>query len=129
MTDATPAPGPAGGLRALLEARAVVSVVRAPEIPDAAALCDALHRGGIGVVELTFTTPRVEQHLARALRYAASSGDAGVVVGVGTVTRADQARAAIDAGAAFLVTPGIGRAMEEVVRLATAGVPVMLGGP
>jgi 2-dehydro-3-deoxyphosphogluconate aldolase/(4S)-4-hydroxy-2-oxoglutarate aldolase len=46
-------------------------------------------------------------------------------VGVGTVLTGDQARAAIEAGAQFLVTPGI---RPEVAAVATAaGVPVSLG--
>ena len=45
--------------------------------------------------------------------------------GVGTVMTADQARDAIDAGARFLVTPGL---RPEVAEVATAGsIPVFLG--
>jgi 2-dehydro-3-deoxyphosphogluconate aldolase/(4S)-4-hydroxy-2-oxoglutarate aldolase len=117
-----------GSLRAALVRHRVLSVVRAAEIPDPAALCGALLRGGIPVVELTFTTPGVERYLAEAVGYATSAEGAGLVVGAGTVLGVDQARAAIAAGAAFLVTPGVGRATEEVCRVAAgAGVPVMLG--
>lgn len=35
----------------------VIAVVRAPEIPDAAALCEALRAGGIHWIEFTRTTP------------------------------------------------------------------------
>jgi 2-dehydro-3-deoxyphosphogluconate aldolase / (4S)-4-hydroxy-2-oxoglutarate aldolase len=48
-----------------------------------------------------------------------------VLLGVGTVLTADEARAAIDAGARFLVTPGLRPAVAEVA--VAAGVPVMLG--
>lgn len=128
MTHVTPAPTQRRTLRPVLEEQAVVAVVRAPRIPDAAALCDALRRGGIGVVELTFTTPGVREHLAVAAEYAASADGSGTLVGAGTVTTPDQARAAVDAGAAFLVTPGIPPAAEEVARIASdAGVALMLG--
>ena len=127
MTDATPTLAAAGALPALLAQQAVLAVVRAPEIPDAAALCQALHDGGISVVELTFSTPKVEEHLARAASHAATEQN-GIVVGVGTVTRVDQARSAVDAGATFLVTPGMGADTAEIVRIAHgAGVPVMVG--
>lgn len=127
MTQATPTLAAAGALRALLADRRVVAVVRATEIPDPAGLCEALMAGGIGVVELTFSTPGVEAHLARAAAHPAVA-DGRLVVGAGTVLDADQARAAIDAGAAFLVTPGVGRATEEVARVAAeAGVPTILG--
>jgi 2-dehydro-3-deoxyphosphogluconate aldolase / (4S)-4-hydroxy-2-oxoglutarate aldolase len=128
MTHTTATTEAAGTLRRVLAQQAVVVVVRAPRIADVTALCEALHKGGIGVVELTFTTAGIEDDLAVAARYAASAQAADVVVGAGTVTRADQARAAIDAGASFLVTPGLGPAAPEIARLATdAGVPLMLG--
>lgn len=99
-----------------------LAVVRAESIPDSGELCAALVRGGISAVELTFTTPEVLTHVARAVETAAEHGAA---IGVGTVLHADQARAAIDAGAQFLVTPGI---RPEVARIAAeAGVPFCLG--
>lgn len=100
----------------------VLSVVRAESIPDAADLCHAIAAGGIRTVELTFTTPGVLDHLRSC---ADSVSGAGIMLGVGTVMTADQARAAIDAGARFLVTPGL---RPEVAEVATAQlVPVFLG--
>jgi 2-keto-3-deoxy-6-phosphogluconate aldolase len=61
-----------------------LAVVRAPEIPDPAALANVPAKSGIRVVELTFTTPRVLDHLL-----AATTSEA--VLGVGTVLTADQA--------------------------------------
>lgn len=116
--DASPATFAAAVLRQALAAEPVIAVVRAPRIPDAAALCAALAEGGIAATELTFTTPDVTTHVARAVA-------AGHRVGVGTVLTADQARAAIDAGASFLVTPGLRPAVAEVAH--AAGVPVVLG--
>ena len=107
---------------ARLEADRTIAVVRAPDIQDAAELCRALVAGGISGVELTYTTPNLLKHVARA---AATAADHGAVVGVGTVLTADQAKAAIDAGAQFLVTPGI---RPEVARVAAdAGIPFSLG--
>jgi 2-dehydro-3-deoxyphosphogluconate aldolase/(4S)-4-hydroxy-2-oxoglutarate aldolase len=106
----------------VLRADRVLSVVRADRIPDAARLCHALAAGGIRTVELTFTTPDVLEHLRSA---ADAVAGAGVMLGVGTVLSAEQATAAIDAGARFLVTPGI---RPEVAAVAVAnGVPVFLG--
>jgi 2-dehydro-3-deoxyphosphogluconate aldolase / (4S)-4-hydroxy-2-oxoglutarate aldolase len=100
----------------------VLSVVRADRIPDAAELCHALVRGGIRIVELTFTTLDVLSHVRRA---AATANSTGAVVGVGTVMTAADARAAIDAGAQFLVTPGLRPDVAE--EAVTRGVPVFLG--
>jgi 2-dehydro-3-deoxyphosphogluconate aldolase / (4S)-4-hydroxy-2-oxoglutarate aldolase len=103
----------------VLRADRALTVVRTDHLPDAPALCRALADGGIRTVELTFTTPDVVAHLA------AAADVPGVLLGVGTVLTADQARAAVDAGARFLVTPGLRPAVAEVA--VAAGVPVLLG--
>ncbi|MFJ2781388.1 MULTISPECIES: bifunctional 4-hydroxy-2-oxoglutarate aldolase/2-dehydro-3-deoxy-phosphogluconate aldolase [unclassified Kitasatospora] len=104
--------------RAALAAEPVIAVVRAPRIPDAAALCAALAEGGITWAEFTYTTPDVTDHLRRA-------SAEGWRVGVGTVLTAEQAERGVEAGASFLVTPGC---RPEVAHAAhTAGVPVVLG--
>lgn len=99
----------------------VLAVVRAPRIPDPAALCAALGEGGIRTVEFTFTTPGVAALLAEA----AAARPEGRHVGAGTVLTADQAAEAIDAGAEFLVTPAI---RPEVAAVAARrGIPVLMG--
>nr|WP_271209568.1 bifunctional 4-hydroxy-2-oxoglutarate aldolase/2-dehydro-3-deoxy-phosphogluconate aldolase [Rhodococcus wratislaviensis]GLK34179.1 2-dehydro-3-deoxy-phosphogluconate aldolase [Rhodococcus wratislaviensis] len=106
----------------ILRADRVLTVVRAKTIPDAADLCHALAEGGIRTVELTFTTPDVLHHLGRAADAAAAAGS---ILGAGTVLTGDQAAAAIDAGARFLVTPGI---RPDVAKVATErSIPVFLG--
>ncbi|WP_232664953.1 bifunctional 4-hydroxy-2-oxoglutarate aldolase/2-dehydro-3-deoxy-phosphogluconate aldolase [Pseudonocardia sp. TRM90224] len=95
-----------------------LTVVRADRIPDPVALSIALAEGGIRTVELTFTTPGVLDHITKA-------AGAGVLIGAGTVMSDEQARAAIDSGARFLVTPGLRPAVAEVA--VAAGVPVFLG--
>ncbi|WP_206490791.1 bifunctional 4-hydroxy-2-oxoglutarate aldolase/2-dehydro-3-deoxy-phosphogluconate aldolase [Rhodococcus sp. KRD162] len=104
-------------LSTILEDRAL-SVVRAPHISDPAALADALARGGIRAMELTFTTPNVLE----LIRAASASG---AVVGAGTVLTADQARQAVDAGARFVVTPGLRPDVAAIV--VDAGIPLMMG--
>ncbi|WP_369030076.1 bifunctional 4-hydroxy-2-oxoglutarate aldolase/2-dehydro-3-deoxy-phosphogluconate aldolase [Streptomyces adonidis] len=97
----------------------VIAVVRAPEIPDAAALCEALRAGGIHWIEFTRTTPGLTAHLRRAV----ADGQDGV--GAGTVMTAGQAEELIDAGAQYLVTPGC---RPDVARTAAAaGIPVVMG--
>jgi 2-dehydro-3-deoxyphosphogluconate aldolase / (4S)-4-hydroxy-2-oxoglutarate aldolase len=102
----------------ILEDR-VLAVVRAPTISDPVALADALADSGIRALELTLTTPGVLGYL----RSAADSSRA--VLGLGTVLTAEQARAAIDCGAKFLVTPGVRPAVAEVA--AEHGIPVVMG--
>ena len=99
----------------------VLVVVRAPKIPDPAELCAALASGGIRTVEFTFTTP----DLPKVLAAAAASRAPGQHVGAGTVVTAEQAEAAIDAGAEFLVTPAVRPQVAAVAQ--RRGVPVFLG--
>jgi 2-dehydro-3-deoxyphosphogluconate aldolase/(4S)-4-hydroxy-2-oxoglutarate aldolase len=99
----------------------ILAVVRAPSIPDPAELCAALAAGGIRAVEFTYTTPGLPAILAAA----ASARKPGQYIGAGTVVTAEQAEAAIDAGAEFLVTPAM---RPEVAAVAARrGVPVFLG--
>ncbi|MCM6778352.1 bifunctional 4-hydroxy-2-oxoglutarate aldolase/2-dehydro-3-deoxy-phosphogluconate aldolase [Nocardia sp. CDC159] len=103
----------------VIRADRVLTVVRAPRIPDPHALADALAGAGIRAVELTFTTPDVLD----ALREASACERA--VIGAGTVLTGAQAAAAIDSGARFLVTPGL---REEVARVAARhDIPVVMG--
>ena len=105
-----------------LEADRALAVVRAESIPDAAELCRALADGGIRTVELTFTTPDVlttsgarrTRPRARRRRRRRHGDD-----------RATRPAAAIDAGAQFLVTPGLRPEVAEVA--AGAGDPVLPG--
>ncbi|NGN93863.1 bifunctional 4-hydroxy-2-oxoglutarate aldolase/2-dehydro-3-deoxy-phosphogluconate aldolase [Nocardioides sp. KC13] len=107
-----------------LRADQALVVVRASRIDDPVALCDALVAGGIRTVELTYTTPGLTGLLAAV---AARSGD-GIVIGAGTVLTADQARAALTAGARFLVTPGLPAEAAEIVEEGhAAGAAVILG--
>ncbi len=103
----------------VIRADRVLTVVRAPRIPDPRALADALAGAGIRCVELTFTTPDILD----ALRAADASEHA--VVGAGTVLTGEQAVAAIEHGARFLVTPGV---RAEVAREAARhDIPVVMG--
>jgi 2-dehydro-3-deoxyphosphogluconate aldolase / (4S)-4-hydroxy-2-oxoglutarate aldolase len=124
MTDTTPAPDrtpdPDSPVDTIAADR-ILAVVRAPRIPDPAELCAALAAGGIRAVEFTFTTPNLPEILAAA----AGARAPGRHIGAGTVVTAEQAVAAIDAGAEFLVTPAV---RAEVAAVAERrGVPIFLG--
>jgi 2-dehydro-3-deoxyphosphogluconate aldolase/(4S)-4-hydroxy-2-oxoglutarate aldolase len=105
-------------LQTIVDDRAI-TVVRAPQPCDVDALVAALAAGGLRAVELTLTTPGVLAGLADA------DLSTEAVVGVGTVLTADDAEAAIDAGAQFLVTPAV---RESVAKAAARhGMPVIMG--
>jgi 2-dehydro-3-deoxyphosphogluconate aldolase/(4S)-4-hydroxy-2-oxoglutarate aldolase len=96
----------------------VVPVVTINDAADAPALVAALAAAGLRYVEITLRTPA-----ALAALEAVRHSDA--VIGAGTVTTAEDARRALEAGVRFVVSPGLD---EGVVRTCQeAGVPVLPG--
>ncbi|WP_156322442.1 bifunctional 4-hydroxy-2-oxoglutarate aldolase/2-dehydro-3-deoxy-phosphogluconate aldolase [Leucobacter musarum] len=105
-----------------LRASPVIAVLRAPTPADYAPVIDALLRGGVTHIEITLSTPGTLAELP-ALRE--RFGD-DAQIGVGTVTRVDEALEAMGAGARYLVTP---TTVPEVIDAAvSAGLPVFPGG-
>jgi 2-dehydro-3-deoxyphosphogluconate aldolase/(4S)-4-hydroxy-2-oxoglutarate aldolase len=89
----------------------VVGVLRAPSAEAAIQAALAAVRGGLTALEMTFTTPNAEDVICEL----ATSLPAAVLLGAGTVMNELQARAAIAAGAQFLVSPHLS---EEVLHVA-----------
>jgi 2-dehydro-3-deoxyphosphogluconate aldolase/(4S)-4-hydroxy-2-oxoglutarate aldolase len=79
----------------------VVAVLRAPTADGFAAVADVLVNAGITALEVTLTSHGAIDALAGLRRQLPSHA----VLGAGTVLTADQAKASVDAGAAFLVSP------------------------
>jgi 2-dehydro-3-deoxyphosphogluconate aldolase/(4S)-4-hydroxy-2-oxoglutarate aldolase len=99
----------------------VFAVIRAPDADGALRAVDALVRGGVTGIEITYSTPGVPRVLAGvAERF---GGD--VLLGAGTITGPEQAEEAVAAGAAFLVSPGLD---DEVVAAMRATGAVTMGG-
>lgn len=99
----------------------VVAVVRLDTVEVARQVAEALLAGGVSTIEITYTCPDPPA-IIRGLDEA--YGDK-MLLGAGTVMSAEQARAALDAGATFLVSPCI---VPEVIEVAAGrGVPVMPG--
>ena len=94
-----------------LHRQRLIAVIRAsaPEAALGAAL--AVARGGIELLEVTFTVPD-------AVRVMKAVKERATYVGAGTVLTRDQARAAIDAGATFIVAPNLSLEVAKVARAA-----------
>lgn len=101
---------PAGVLDQLHRAR-VVPVVTIREAADSVPLVEALVAGGLPVIEITLRTAAGLDSIRQAV------GVPGAVVGAGTVTTGKQAEAALDAGARFVVSPGM---VDDVVEACRA---------
>src|SRR5437764_4280828 len=91
----------------------IVPVVRASSPREARMAADAVCEGGIPIVEITMTVPGAVD----VIRELTKSGSSDVLVGAGTVLNAEAARRCLDAGAQFLVSPGLNlKTVELAVR-------------
>lgn len=82
---------------------------------------DAVCEGGIPIVEITMTVPGAVE----LIRELVKTGSGDVLVGAGTVLNVEGARRCLDAGAQFLVSPGLN---VQVVQLAAAEGKLMMAG-
>jgi 2-dehydro-3-deoxyphosphogluconate aldolase/(4S)-4-hydroxy-2-oxoglutarate aldolase len=87
---------------ARIERCKVVPVVTVKEATHAAGLCKALADGGVAVAEIAFRTACALEAIREV-----SSKVPETLVGAGTVLRPDQVDSAIEAGADFMVSPGL----------------------
>ena len=85
-------------------------------IPTLKALCD----GGLPVAEITFRTACAAEAIAWGVKEFPD-----VHIGAGTVINGEQAKAAIDAGAQFIVSPGLSAEVAEVCK--QANIPYLPG--
>jgi 2-dehydro-3-deoxyphosphogluconate aldolase/(4S)-4-hydroxy-2-oxoglutarate aldolase len=96
-------------LQSVLEC-GIVAVIRAPDGNGLVEVTRALAEGGVTAVEITTTVPGALEVLREARRVI----DERVLLGVGTVLDTETARAALLAGADFVVTPTLN---VDVIRL------------
>jgi 2-dehydro-3-deoxyphosphogluconate aldolase/(4S)-4-hydroxy-2-oxoglutarate aldolase len=102
----------------------VIGVVRTHDRGEAERQARAYWLGGLELVEITFTVPGATE-LVRRLRE--ERGPAGPPwIGMGTVTTGERARAAVEAGAEFIVSPNCSAA---VARSPAATRPSWCSGP
>jgi 2-dehydro-3-deoxyphosphogluconate aldolase/(4S)-4-hydroxy-2-oxoglutarate aldolase len=91
----------------------IVPVVRASSPREARMAAEAVCEGGIPIVEITMTVPGAVDVIRELSKNSAS----GVLIGAGTVLNAEAARRCLDAGAQFLVSPGLNlQTVELAVR-------------
>ena len=83
-------------------ATGIIPVIRAATAEDALFAAEAVLAGGVDVVEITMTVPGATAVVSRIVEMMPQ-----ILVGAGTVLNADAAERCLDAGAQFLVSPGI----------------------
>ena len=103
-----------------LQKLGIVPVVVLNNAEDALPLAERLVKGGLPCAEVTFRTAAAEESIRRMVKAFPE-----MIVGAGTVLTTEQADRAIDAGAKFIVSPGLNPKVTEYVL--KKGVPMTPG--
>ena len=98
----------------------VIPVIVIEELSHAVPLAKALVAGGVRVLEVTLRTP-----VGLAAISAIAREVEGAIVGVGTITRPEDFKQSLDAGARFGVSPGLTPALIEAAH--ASGLPLLPG--
>ena len=105
----------------IIEESGVIAIMRAQSSDQMLQAADAIQVGGVQAIEVTMTTPGALQVIAEARkRYGAE-----LLFGAGTVLDPETGRAAILAGAQFVVAPTLNLGLIELCR--RYSIPVMPG--
>lgn len=99
----------------------IVSIIRADSGEQLVDVATALYEGGIDVIEVTFTVPGVLDIISAVRK---KLGDR-ILLGAGTVLDTETARAAILAGAEFIVTPTVN---VDVIKMCNRYSKVIMPG-
>jgi len=99
----------------------VVAIMRASSSDQLLSAAEAILEGGVSAIEVTMTTPNAME----VIRQATAKFGSQVLFGVGTVLDSETARAAILAGAQFVVCPTLNLGTIQICN--RYSVPVMPG--
>lgn len=99
----------------------ILAVIRGPSEELTLKMVDALVAGGVIGIEITFTTPNA-LGVVKALD---DEFGEKIILGMGTLTLKEQAEAAVDAGAKFLVSPHTEKKLAKA--MVSTGLPTMMG--
>lgn len=99
----------------------LVAVIRGPAPDLTIHMVEALVKGGVHGIEITYSTPNAEEVVRQLDKH---FGDA-ITLGMGTLTHPDQAATAQAAGARFLVSPHCEAELSKA--MVVTGLAVMIG--
>jgi 2-dehydro-3-deoxyphosphogluconate aldolase/(4S)-4-hydroxy-2-oxoglutarate aldolase len=106
-------------IESIMRTAPVIPVLVIEHADHAVPVARALVAGGLRVLEVTLRTPAALEAI-RAMRSVP-----GAIVGAGTVTNPADLHAAIDAGAEFIVSPGLTQRLGEAA--VASGIPFLPG--
>src|SRR5215204_5759017 len=81
----------------------LIAIIRADVAEHAARIAEACAKGGVGVLEITFTVPGA----AKVIEALSKEYQNEMIIGAGTVLDPETARIAILSGAKFIVSPAL----------------------
>lgn len=110
-----------GGVVERIVEAGIIAILRGLAGQDLERAVDALLQGGIEVLEVALNTPGALEAVSSLSRNLAGRA----LVGAGTVLTVEEACAAIQAGAAFLITPHVDEAVIQAGQ--REGIPVLAG--
>ena len=93
---------PSSDIVSILDRSPIVPVLTVPALNDAIPMASALAEGGLVVLEITLRTPAALGAIENISRQFPN-----IIVGAGTVLRKEQIDQCHNAGAHFIVTPGL----------------------
>lgn len=99
----------------------LLAVIRGPTPELTLRMVDALVEGGVLGIEITYSTPSA----GSVVKSLAKTYSEKIVLGMGTLTKPEQAEEAKDAGAQFIVSPHCGGKLSEAML--STGLAVMIG--
>jgi 2-dehydro-3-deoxyphosphogluconate aldolase / (4S)-4-hydroxy-2-oxoglutarate aldolase len=97
---------------ALIREVGLVPIIRTSSPEDAWLAAETLIEGGVGIAEITMTVPGA----IRVIEQVAEKFGDKVLLGAGTILDEQSCRAALLAGAEFIVTPGLKTSIIEMAR-------------
>lgn len=100
----------------------IVAIIRLDDYDRAVQIANALAAGGISILEFTLTGRGAMEAVANVRKELGER----VVVGVGSVLHAEDASAAIETGAQFVVTPALRK--QVIAACVNRQIPVLAGG-
>lgn len=99
----------------------IVAIIRGADPADVLKIADALHSGGVRILEVTLNSPGALQVIKELTR---TKND--MLIGAGTVLSAADAEASIGAGAKFIISPNVN--VDTIAATKNLGIVSIPGG-
>lgn len=109
----------------IISTNPLVVIVRLADLSAAVSLTQALLAGGVTVLEFTLTNPAALTAISEVKTALPAFAEGRAVIGAGTVLDPAAARASVEAGAQFIVSPHTN--LETIATCRQLGVPCMPG--